>query len=172
MDEGRYVVKSDDGFTALEILAAVIVLLILCAVCARPLGGLLERIKLQNAADGMKHYVLNARLRAVSSPDRHCGVVFRFHPGTSTDDSVFAFLETDPPDKMFTQGHDSLYLSPMVIAKKEGITAGIPVGFPTELVFRGDGSATASAKVTLNLKSFYDTLDVLASTGRVKVVKH
>jgi hypothetical protein len=39
-------------------------------------------------------------------------------------------------------------------------------------VFRSDGSAIASGKVALTLKGFKDTLDVLASTGRVKVIKH
>ena len=44
-------------------------------------------------------------------------------------------------------------------------------GFPSVVVFRGDGSANASAKVVLKRKGMEDTVDVLASTGRIKVVR-
>jgi Tfp pilus assembly protein FimT len=155
----------------MEMIAAVVVLGILAALSVKPLNGMVQRIRLQNAADGMKHYVLNARMRAVANPDRHCGVVFRIHGAGGADDSIFAFLDSNPPDKHYVKGQDSLYLAPMVIPRNQGILADIPSGFPTELVFRADGSASASAQVELTLKSFSDTLDVLASTGRVKVIK-
>jgi Tfp pilus assembly protein FimT len=161
------------GWTAMQVVVTVCIILILSAVTTKPLSGLVRRIRVQNAADGIKHFLMNARMRAVSSPDRHCGVAFRFHVSTSAlNDSVFAFLDADPPDNHYVAGTDQLYLSAFVIPRKQGIVAAIPVGFPSEVVFRGDGSATASAKVTLTLKGFKDTLDVLASTGRVKVTKH
>lgn len=160
------------GFTTIELIVAVIVILIAAAFCVKPVNGFLQRLKLQNAADGIKHFVLNARIRSVSNPDRPCGVVFRVHPGSTTDDTVFAFLEKDPPDKRYVQGQDSLYLAPLVIKKKDQIDISIPAGLPSEVVFRGDGSASVSAKLALKLKGFADTLDILASTGRVKVMKH
>lgn len=156
----------------MEMMIAVIVILVAAAFCVKPVHGLIHRIKLQNAADGIKHYVLNARIRSVSSPDRPCGVVFRLHPGTATDDTVFAFLERDPPDKRYVKGQDSLYLAPLVVRKRGQIELSVPPGFPTEVVFRGDGSASSSARIALRLKGFSDTLDILASTGRVKVIKH
>ncbi len=158
--------------TAIEIIIAVAVLLIVSAVCVKPLAGLMHRLKIQNAADGMKHYILNARLRAVSNPDRHCGVVFRFHPGNTWDDTLFAFLDRNPPDKLYVQGQDSTYLAPLVIQKQDKIAITIPAGYPSVVTFRGDGSASGSAKIALSLKGFQDTLDLLASTGRVKVTKH
>lgn len=132
--------------------------------------GLIQRIKLQSAANGMKHMIMTARLRAVANPDRHCGVVFRLHGTGPANDSVFAFLETSPADKLYTKGRDSLYLAPFVVNRKDRIVTGIPAGYPSVIVFRGDGSATASAKIVLTLGSLQDTVDVLASTGRVKVV--
>ena len=87
-------------------------------------------------------------------------------------DTVFAFFDRNPPDKNFVAGQDSLYASPLVISRKEKITSQVPVGYPTVITFRGDGSASASGKIALTLKTFMDTLDILASTGRVKVTKH
>jgi Tfp pilus assembly protein FimT len=161
------------GWTLMQVIMTVCVILILSAVTAKPLSGLIRRIRVQNAADGIKHFLLNARMRAVSSPDRHCGVAFRFHAaGSLLDDSVFAYLDANPPDNHYVAGTDQLYLSAYVIPRNQKITVAVPAGLPTEVLFRGDGSATVSAKVTLNLKGFKDTLDVLASTGRVKVTKH
>lgn len=161
--------KNVSGFTALEVLVAIVVIGIATGVCIRPLSALLQRIKLQGAADNLKHYILNARVRAVSNSDRHCGLVFRVHAAPK-DDSVFAFLEDNPPDNNYTKGRDSLYLSPFVINKSDGISSSIPPGFPGLIVFRGDGSATASAKIVLTLNGIEDTVSVLASTGKVKVV--
>jgi Tfp pilus assembly protein FimT len=161
------------GWTVMQVVMTVCVILILSTVTAKPLSGLVRRIRVQNAADGMKHYLLNARMRAVASPDRHCGVVFKFHAaGSLLNDSVFAYLDANPPDNHYVAGTDQLYLSAYVVPRNQKITVAVPAGLPTEVVFRGDGSATVSAKVTLTLQGFKDTLDVLASTGRVKVTKH
>ena len=146
--------------------------MILSAISAKPVSGLINRIRLQNAADGLKHIIQNARVRSVSNPDRHCGVVFNFYPaGSASDDKVFAFLDANPANNDYVLGEDQLYLSPYVIPRKQGIVATIPAGNPTVLIFRGDGSAISSAKVVLTLKGMQDTVDVLASTGRLKVIK-
>lgn len=151
-------------------MAVVIVIGVLSALVVKPLQGLMNRIKLQSAANGMKHALMNARLRAVANPDRQCGVVFRLHGSPTMDDSVFTFLERNPPDKLYVRGQDSLYLAPFVVKKVDQVVSSIPTGFPSVVVFRGDGSASASARVILSLKGLSDTLDVLASTGRVRVV--
>lgn len=163
------------GWTAMQLVITVCVILILSTITARPLGGLIRRIRVQNAADGIKHFIMNARMRAVASPDRHCGVAFRFHAANSKlDDSVFAFLDATPSDNLYTPGIDQLYLSAFVIPRKQAIVGKmvVPAGLTGEVLFRGDGSATASVKIELALKGFVDTVDVLASTGRVKVSKH
>jgi hypothetical protein len=143
---------------------------VLAAVSAKPLIGLYHGIKLKGASDGIKQVLLNARMRSMANPDRQCGVVFRFTSSTAIEDSIFAFLD-NVPDKLYVQGRDSLYLSPMVLKVRDGITAAIPAGFPSVVVFRGDGSANASAKVVLSRKGMVDTVDLLASTGRIKVVR-
>jgi type II secretory pathway pseudopilin PulG len=162
----------DAGLTAIQLVVTLVVLSIMAGIAVRPVSGLLYRLRLQNAADAIKHIVLNARTRSISSPDRHCGVVFKLHPSASSlDDSVFAFLDANPPDNIYSPGLDQPYLTPYVIPRKQGIVISIPAGYPSVLVFRGDGTAISSARVALTLKSMKDTLDVLASTGRVKVIK-
>src|SRR3954470_12921734 len=90
------------GWTMMQVVMTVCIILILSAVTARPLSGLVRRIRVQNAADGMKHFIMNARMRAVASPDRHCGVGFRFHAaGSLLNDSVFAFLDANPGDNHY-----------------------------------------------------------------------
>ena len=131
---------------------------------------MVQRIKLQSAANGMKHAVMNARLRAVANPDRQCGVVFRLYGSSTMNDTVFAFLDKNPPDKIYKKGEDSLYLTPFVLKPSNKVVSRIPAGFPSAIVFRGDGSASASAQVILTLGNMSVTLDVLASTGRVRVV--
>ena len=113
---------------------------------------------------------MTAPFRTVANPDRHCGAVFWLHASSSVDDSVFAFLESNPPDKVYVKGRDSLYLAPFRISRKDKVTSIIPAGFPSVIIFRGDASATASAKIVLTLGNMQDTVEVLASTGRVKVV--
>lgn len=160
------------GFTAMQLIVSAGVMLILSAVSAKPLSALIYRMRLQNAAEGIKHMIQNARVRSVANPDRRCGVVFDFYPTTSPkSDNVFAFLEGNPPDNIYTAARDQLYLAPFVIPRKQGFSVSVPLGYPTVLTFRGDGSALSSAKVLLTYKGMQFTVDVLASTGRVKVIK-
>lgn len=166
----RPIMAEQRGFSILQTVLALLVVGVVAGISVKPLVGVLQRIKLQSAANGMKQVIQNARLRAVANPERQCGVVFRFHNNSSIDDTVFAFLEANPPDKLYTRGRDSLYHGPFIIKPKQGVRSSIPPGFPGVVVFRGDGSASASAKVVLALGNMRDTLDVLASTGRVKVV--
>jgi Tfp pilus assembly protein FimT len=160
------------GLTLIQLVTAVTVLLITSAITAKPLANVYTRIRLQNSAEAIKHILMNARSRSISSPDRHCGVVFAFHAATSPlNDSVFAFMDSNPPNNLWDKASDERYLSAYVIPRKQGITASVPPGYPTVVIFRGDGSATSSARVSLLLKTMKDTVDVLASTGRVKVIK-
>jgi hypothetical protein len=130
---------------------------------------MLDNIKLKRSADAVKHLILNARVRSVANPERLCGVVFRVQGAAGADDTVFSFLDA-VPDRRYEAGSDQAYLAPLVVRRSEGIRATVPPGYPRILLFRGDGSATASTRLVLSLGSRSYTVDVLASTGRVKVV--
>ena len=161
--------RGEGGWTFLQTAVAIIVVGVMAALAAKPLHGLMLRIKLQSYANGIKNVLLNARLRSVANPDLQCGVVFRLTASPAVNDTVFSFLDATA-DKVYVRGRDSLYLSPFIVKGKDTITTSIPAGFPTTVVFRGDGSANASARIVLTLQGMRDTVDVLASTGRVRVV--
>lgn len=168
--DGHPARKRQRGYSFFEVIAALAVVGVVAGIAVKPLNGLAQRIKLQGAANSIKHLLLNARLRAVANPDRQCGVVFRLSSDPTKDDTLFAFLDKNPSDKIYTKGVDSLYLSAYVVKKETGVQVTIPAGYPNVVVFRGDGSASASAKMLLSLKGMMDTVDVLASTGRIRVV--
>lgn len=153
----------------MEIMIVFIVIAVMSGFAVKPVSGLIQRIKLKNAADGIKHHIVNARVKAMADTQRRCGVVFRVHPGAAINDTIQSFLDKAPSDNIYTAGVDSLYLSPHVIRKdRDKIEISIPQGYPSVIVFRGDGSANASARLVLTLNAFKDTVDVLASTGRVR----
>jgi Tfp pilus assembly protein FimT len=161
--------KVQAGFSIFEIGIVLIVVSILSGLAIKPLSAWIQRINAQKAADGLKHYILAAKSRAVSNANRHCGVVFQLH-ASGADDTVLAFFDKIPINNVYDKGTDSLYSRPYIIKKKEQITSAIPSPYPSVIVFRGDGSANASANIVLTLKNIKATVDVLASTGRVKVV--
>ncbi len=169
--KGRSKRQREGGFTAAEIFIAVVIIGFLAALTVKPLNAWMQRLNAKKAGDGLKHYLLMARSRAIANPARHCGVVFKLHAASSTlDDSVIAFFDKVPNNNVYDKGVDSLYSKPYVLKKKEKLSAAILSPYPSVIVFRGDGSANASLQVVLTLKSIQSTLDVLASTGRVKVV--
>lgn len=128
-----------------------------------------KRIQAKNAFDGVKHYMVLARSRAIANPGKHCGVEFRLYAANSKhNDSAIAFFDLNG-NKAYDVGKDSLYSKPFVFKKSEGLTAKAQGASPKVIVFRGDGSANASMKIDLTLGKFQSTLDVLASTGRIKV---
>jgi Tfp pilus assembly protein FimT len=162
-------ISGQAGFTVFEIGIVLVIVSILSGLAVKPLTAWIQRINAQKAADGLKHYILAAKSRAVSNANRHCGVVFKLHP-TGADDTVLAFFDKVPINNVYDKGTDSVYSRPYIIKKSEQITSTIPSPYPSVIVFRGDGSANASANIVLTLKNIKATVDVLASTGRVKVV--
>jgi len=146
-----------------------IIIAVMSGFAVKPISAMVQRIKLKNAADGIKHHILNARVKAMANSERRCGVVFRVHASASVNDTIRSFLDKNPSDNIYTAGVDSLYLAPYVIRKdRDKIMVSIPQGYPSVIVFRADGSANASARLVLTLKNFKDTVEVLASTGRVR----
>lgn len=161
--------KTESGFSAMELIVVIIVIGVMAGLAVKPLTGMILRIRLENAADGVKHHIMNARVKAMADPQRHCGVVFILGGASAVNDTVRAFLDKNPGDNLYVKGVDSTYLAPFLISRKrDKISMSIPSGFPSTIVFRGDGSANASAKIVLTLNAFKDTVEVLASTGRVR----
>ncbi len=157
------------GFTLIEILVVVALIAILGGLAVKPLNGLLQRIKLQNAAEGLKHQIMSARVRATANVMVHCGLVFIPKPKPTSDSILIFFDRSVPHNNTYEAGVDDLYQNPILYRSLDGIDLSIPTNFPKTIVFRGDGSANRSAMVLLTLGTFCDTVDVLASTGRIRV---
>jgi Tfp pilus assembly protein FimT len=157
------------GFSAFEILIALVVTSLFAALSVKPLTGYVKRIQAKNAFEGAKHYLMLARSRAIANPGKHCGVEFRLYASNSKhNDSAIAFFDLNA-NKAYDVGKDSVYGKPFIFKKSEKLTAKAQGASPKVIVFRGDGSANASMKIDLTLGHIKGTLDVLASTGRIKV---
>lgn len=155
----------------MQVIVSVAILGLLTAVSVKPLTAWLQRLNATKAGDGLKHYLAMARSRAIANPARHCGVTFKLHASNSAlDDSVIAFFDKAPGNNAYDKGIDSVYARPLVLSKKERLSAAIVSPYPSTIVFRGDGSANASLQVVLTLRKFQTTIDVLASTGRIRMV--
>jgi Tfp pilus assembly protein FimT len=154
----------------MEMLVVVGIFALLSALAIKPMNGWLDSIKAKQVGDGLKNYLLLARSRAIANPARHCGVAFIVHPASSPlDDSAIAFFDKVPTNNVYNKGVDSVYSKPYVFNKKDSVS--VATQGSSVIVFRGDGSANISLKAVVTTKSFRTTVDVLASTGRVKVVK-
>ncbi len=160
--------KEEMGVSFIQLMVALAVISILTAFAIPPIRGYVRGITLRNGADAAKYLILNARSRAVSNTSLHCGVVFAVH-AAPTADSIFAFFDrSNPLNNVYDKGTDSLYLQPIVFKAKDSLN--IVSASPTTIVFRGDGSANTSLGVKFKLYNFVDSINVLASTGRVKVI--
>lgn len=161
--------RAPGGFTVAEILVVLAVAALLAALAARPAARLLDGIKMKNAVNAIRQVTLSARSQAVANPRLHCGVVYRVNAGPGPD-SVWSFLDRSvPPNNVYDPGVDTRYQAPYVLDSKDKVE--IAWANPATVVFRGDGSAYRSAKVAIRLGSRVDTLDILASTGRVRVIR-
>jgi prepilin-type N-terminal cleavage/methylation domain-containing protein len=162
--------ENSKGFSAIEILVTVVLLSLITAISVKPLASYLERLRAKSAADGLKHYLIYVRSQAIANPGRHCGVTFKFNPKTSKlNDSVYAFYDV-PANNVYDKGTDVLLPQAYALKKQDKVWAEIINPSPTSLVFRGDGSAHTSHLLNVHLNNIQFTIDVLASTGRVKVV--
>ena len=160
--------KNQNGFSLVNTLAALVIVSIISGFAVPSIKGYMRSIQLRNAANSAKYFILNARSRAVSNPMLHCGVVFTV--SSTNADSIFAFIDNfNPTANVYDKGKDSLYKTPIEFLRKDSVN--IISATSSTLIFRGDGSANTSTKVVLKLYNLQDTLDVLASTGRVKVLK-
>jgi Tfp pilus assembly protein FimT len=158
------------GVSLIQLLTAISVVAIVTAFAVKPIKGYLRGIALRNGAESIKYFILNARSRAVSNTSLHCGVVFRVNNGGKAD-SIFAFFDNSnvgANKDRYDRGQDSLYLQPIVFKAKDSLN--LVTANPGTIIFRGDGSANTSLGLRLKLYNFVDSINVLASTGRVKVI--
>lgn len=158
--------ETEKGFTLLEILIAAGILSLLAGLSVRPMKDYLRRVDFQNNSQNIKRLVQTAQSKAMGNPNVHIGV---FLDRVSTPNRVALFQDLGNPSAYnYDKNADPAYLAPAIL-KKGILIKTIAPYTDDEIVFRGDGSAWKSMKVLLTNGTLKDTLDVLASTGRVRV---
>lgn len=156
--------RSQNGFSLLEVIGAVIILGLILAAARAPMARFTQTLEQKKAVTGLRKVLQTARSKAMANPSVHCGVWF--DPASVPPQAVL-FLDTfSPGNYAYDPGKDKGYLSPFVLP--ESAIMSVPGPYPVAVIFRGDGSAYMSGRVLLALSDLNDTLDVLASTGRIR----
>ncbi len=159
--------SNEKGFTMIEILVTVVLIGLLALLSINPMKNYLRRLDFQNSAKNIKRLIQTAQSRAMANPNEHIGVYFDL---AATPQKAFAFIDKfNPSLYVYDAVKDPIYLQPEVLKRGSSFTA-LSV-CPCEVVFRGDGSAYKSFKIILTDGTLQDTLDILASTGRVRLGK-
>ncbi|MDB5105448.1 MAG: hypothetical protein JWP91_3137 [Fibrobacteres bacterium] len=160
-------IAAQKGFTFLEVMVVVIVMGLLALLAFNPMRNYLHRMEFKNCSQNVKHLIQTAQSKAMGNPNVHIGVFF---DRSTTPHKAFLFQDKlNPASYRYDGSGDPAYLQPEKL--KAGMSFKTIPGYPPEIVFRGDGSAWKSMKIILTDGTLQDTLDILASTGRVRVGK-
>jgi type II secretory pathway pseudopilin PulG len=155
---------SEKGFSLLEIMVVVIVIMLLTFLAKAPMAQYLQTLEQKHAVTGIRKLLQTARSRAMANPSVHCGVWFDM---ASNPPRAVPFQDTFAPGSYaYDAGKDQANQAPLDLPN--GASLSIPSPYPAQVIYRGDGSAFLSAKLVVRMAGFTDTVDVLASTGRVR----
>lgn len=158
--------RKNSGYTLIEILVVIGIIIILGFISISPIKSFISHISFSTTATKIKKACSFARIQALSDPNLHTGV---FLDTTGMPDSVIVFVDDDK-DGLYTQGTDRQLVK--VFSLPESDTLRIPYNFPETIIFRGDGSAKASARFLIHGRRNQTSLiTVLASTGRINLEK-
>jgi hypothetical protein len=148
----------------MEAMVAVVIVIALACLAKPPMARYIKTLEQKNAVLGVRKLMQTARSRAMANPSVHCGVYFDVN---ARPPRAFLFADTYAPGSYaYDAGKDKPYLAPFTLPK--GSSLSVAADYPGSLVYRGDGSAYLSAKVIVRSPGLSDTLDVLASTGRIR----
>jgi type II secretory pathway pseudopilin PulG len=146
----------------------VAIILVLTAIALPPIGGVVRAMRLRSAVDAVKNQILMARIRAAANPNVHCGVYF----DVAQARSMVFYDRGSGSEYSYEPTGDEVFGTPYELPS--GITFSLPAANAftnSAVVFRGDGSAKYGGSIEVkDADENTRILDVLASTGRVKVI--
>lgn len=157
--------KSSKGFTLIELMIVAVAIGIISAIAIPRFGKVMTRLKLKTTARNVISTLRLARSNAVSQK-RPFGVHF------DVNSNQYVFFE----DKVNLSS--STYEAGDSVIKTVTLPEDVNFGYANfnngAVIFFPNGSASSSGMVDLYSYDIYDYLwvDVLASTGRVKLMKY
>ncbi|MCK4223854.1 MAG: GspH/FimT family pseudopilin [candidate division Zixibacteria bacterium] len=154
--------KGYKGMTLLELMIGVVVLGVIAAMAAPQFGGVLPRLKFKNKSRDIVSDMRLARSDAISQRVQF-GLFFNF-----IQDEYIVFKDQVNPDLFTYEFGDSVIKT---ISLGRDISMYYCSFSNFAIVFKPDGSASSSGNVTIknNQGSDLAEIDVLASTGRVRL---
>lgn len=156
---------STRAFTLVELVIVLAVLGVLAITLRNPMKDYLRRVEFNNTVDHVKRLIQTCQTRAMTNPNLHIGLWFDFKGGRAVPFQD----QANPSLYQYDGAGDPAYLQAAQL--KRGVRFLPVAGFPDVVIFRGDGSTYRSLKVVVTDGVLKDTLDVLASTGRVRVLR-
>jgi prepilin-type N-terminal cleavage/methylation domain-containing protein len=156
------------GFTILELTIVAVVIAVISALAIPQFAKVMERLKLKTAGRDVISSLRLARSSAVSQRDQF-GVYFDY-----TENQYVLFHDlANPSSFTYNPGSDTIIVTKALPGR---VNIGY-VSFPSSaVIFRPNGSAASSGQVLLYSYSEGEqylgslTVDVLGSTGRVKLL--
>ncbi len=158
-------IRGSKGFTLIEVVIVAVIISIISAIAIPRFGKVMTGLKLKTTGRNVTSALRLARSNAVSQK-RPFGVYF------DIDNRQYTLFE----DKVNLSSHTyDLGDSAMsVVTLPENVNFGYASFINSAVIFFPNGSASSSGMVDLWSYDIYDYLmvDVLASTGRVKLIKN
>ncbi len=156
--------NNNAGFTLIEAMIVVVIIGIFASMAGPSFTNYIPKMKLRADAREKTNYLRQARSRAISENSQY-GVYF----DDGSHEIVFFKDLVNPEMATYDEGGDSLVIDPVacetnVIFNNNTFTNGA-------VVFFSNGSASSSGQIDLEDSETGDsfTIDVLASTGRIKL---
>lgn len=164
---------SIQGFSLLEIIISIMILLILTSVSI-PIGRrAVDYTLLKTTGNNIKNAIKLAQSKALADPQLHCG--FYLLPTTDPNEAYageYGVFYDINGNYLYESDTDTRFMNAHFISK--GIEFSIPENGGIQenvVVFRGDGSAKLGGSIVLTSRfERTDSIHVLASTGRVNTI--
>lgn len=160
--------KSRRGITLIEMMAIVVIIGIVSSLAFPKFAATMNRLEVRTAARHMVSKMRLARSSAIAQKQQF-GVTF-----DESGETMTFFLDNQNPSAFTFDVGDSIISVDTLPEDFVYIGASFPSGIPT-IIYRPNGSASSSGEVYFLAYNQYEdihvgSIDVLASTGRTKLV--
>ena len=154
---------NDAGFTVIELMVTVAVLMILTSMAITPVRRFVASTRLRASTDALKRQITVAKTRSVGNPDVNCGVFFDV---TAEPQEIIIFFD-DNADGSFDPDEDEIFRT--VWPLRDGISMEVETLNGDEaIVFSGDGTTENPGHITVENNFGEQRTLAIISTGRVR----